>query len=113
VGFRADVLSAGVEVFSRRASAAADWAVDRALPWMVGLICVALDLDETFAAALERTADSVVVWIPSEPNVAPRMQLEQLTATIRRFYRPAARFGRIEVWRRTASASFASRAGWR
>jgi hypothetical protein len=71
------------------------------------------DLDETFAAALERTADSVVVWIPSEPNVAPRMQLEQLTATIRRFYRPAARFGRIEVWRRTASASFASRAGWR
>jgi hypothetical protein len=66
------------------------------------------DLDETFAAALERSADSVVVWIPGEPNVEPRMQLEQLTTTIRRFYRPAARFGRIEVWRRTASASVPS-----
>ncbi len=64
------------------------------------------DLDETFAASLERAADSVVVWIPGEPHVEPRMQLEQLTTAIRRFYRPGARFGRIEVWRRTSSASY-------
>jgi hypothetical protein len=61
---------------------------------------VDLDLDAAFADALERTPDSVVVWSSAEIHAQPRLKLEQVTAVIRRHYRPAARFGLIEVWRR-------------
>jgi len=60
-----------------------------------------IDLDAPFALALERTPDSVVVWSPAEINANPRLKLERVTAVIRRRYRPEARFGPIEVWRRS------------
>jgi len=53
-----------------------------------------------FAAALERTPDSVVVWSPAEVGTDPDFPLDVLTPAIRRLYRPEARFGAIEVWRR-------------
>ena len=60
-----------------------------------------LDLDIPFAESLERTPDSVVVWSPAEIDVQPRLKLERVTSVIRRYYRPEARFGPIEVWRRS------------
>jgi hypothetical protein len=57
-------------------------------------------LEDEFVRALERTPDSVVVWVPDEEPLVARLRLDRLTATIRRHYRPAARFGLIEVWRR-------------
>ena len=60
-----------------------------------------LDLDIPFAEALERTPDSVVVWSPAEIDTQPRLRLERVTSVIRRYYRPEARFGPIEVWRRS------------
>jgi hypothetical protein len=63
------------------------------------------DLDAEFAASLERSVDSVVVWDPSAPNPEPRLRLPRLTDTIRRLYRPEARFGSIEIWRRIPAAS--------
>jgi hypothetical protein len=67
-----------------------------------GLVWVWLEgreVEEQFAAALERTPDSVVVWVPDEagPVLIP---LERLSPLIRKHYRPDARFGAIEVWRR-------------
>jgi hypothetical protein len=66
------------------------------------------DLDAAFAADLERAPDSVVVWVPDEPGVDPRIRLDRLTTVIRRDYRPAARFGVFEVWRRKASSRLSS-----
>lgn len=55
------------------------------------------DDEGRFAAALEHADDSVVVWIPDEPGFNP---YARLAPVIRRLYRPEARFGAIEVWRR-------------
>lgn len=63
---------------------------------------VDFDFDVPFASALEQTPDSVVVWSPNEVDVEPRMKLEKLTVVVRRNYRPEARFGAIEVWRRAS-----------
>ncbi len=60
-----------------------------------------LDLDIPFAESLEQTPDSVVVWSPAEIDVQPRLKLERVTSVIRRYYLPEARFGPIEVWRRS------------
>ncbi len=60
--------------------------------------------DEPFAAELERATDSVVVWCPAESRTEPRLRLPRLTSVILRLYRPSARFGRIEVWRRKTEA---------
>jgi hypothetical protein len=69
--------------------------------WMV---LIDVDLDAEFAAALEGTPDSVVVWSPGEDPDPPRLKLDRVTAVIRRCYRPEARFGGIEVWRRSPEA---------
>jgi hypothetical protein len=61
---------------------------------------VDVDLDAPFADALEQTPDSVVVWAPDEAGAEPRLRLDRVLAVVRREYRPAARFGRIEVWSR-------------
>lgn len=59
------------------------------------------DLDEEFAADLERAGeDSIVVWSPEESTPNRRLELKRLTQVIRDEYGPEARFGRIEVWRR-------------
>ncbi len=62
-----------------------------------------IDLDGPFAEALENTPDSVVVWSPDEGDRQPRLRLERVSAVIRRCYRFDARFGAIEVWRRSAA----------
>jgi hypothetical protein len=60
-------------------------------------------IEARFAEALEETPDSVVVWTPGE--VGPvAMDLDRLAPAIRRLYRPEARFGPIEVWRRRREA---------
>jgi hypothetical protein len=67
--------------------------------WM---LMVDLDLDSEFARDLERATDSVVVWMPDESQIPPRLRLDQLNGVIRKHYRFDARFGRIEVWRRAS-----------
>ncbi|QEH37577.1 hypothetical protein OJF2_61680 [Aquisphaera giovannonii] len=55
-----------------------------------------------FVGFLERADDSVVVWSPDEPGWHDPLErpYEALTQSVRRLYRPAARFGTIEVWTR-------------
>src|SRR5207248_10038636 len=65
--------------------------------WM---LLVDLDLDAEFAAALEQSTDSVVVWSPAEHELPSPLKLPCLVATVRKHYRPEACFGRIGVWRR-------------
>ena len=61
---------------------------------------VAPEDEERFAKTLEATADSVVVWVPSEVQSDTDFPLPILTEVIERLYEPDARFGPIEVWRR-------------
>jgi hypothetical protein len=65
--------------------------------WM---LLVAVDLEPEFASALERANDCVVVWSPEEYRLPSRLRLRRLASVIRARYRPEARFGHIEVWRR-------------
>jgi hypothetical protein len=65
--------------------------------WMT---LVNVDVDPEFADALERAEDSVVVWLPHKIAGERRMRYEKVHAVIRKYYEPAARFGKIEVWRR-------------
>jgi hypothetical protein len=58
------------------------------------------DDEPKFAAALSSHRDAVVVWIPGEDGPDKLQTLPYLTPVIRRDYRPEARFGKIEVWRR-------------
>jgi hypothetical protein len=53
-----------------------------------------------YAEALLAHHDVVVVWIPDEKGPDKLQTLEHLTPVIRRHFRPEARFGSIEVWRR-------------
>ncbi len=53
-----------------------------------------------FAEALKGAADAVVVWVPGEVFSESHYRLGVLAETVRRHYRPEARFGTIEVWRR-------------
>ncbi len=63
---------------------------------------VNIDVDPEFADALERAEDSVAVWLPHETSGEPNMQFEKVHAVIRKYYEPAAQFGKIEVWTRKA-----------
>jgi hypothetical protein len=63
--------------------------------WLVNI-----DLEPEFAAALEQATDSVVVWSPEEHKLLSQLRLDRLASVIRERYRPEARFGHIEVWRR-------------
>ena len=56
--------------------------------------------DATFAASLENSHNSVVVWDPEGGGPDPNFSIQFLNAVVRREYQPAARFGVIEVWRR-------------
>jgi hypothetical protein len=57
-------------------------------------------MERRFADALAHSPDAVVVWIPDEPHLLPALRLPLVDEVIRRLYRPEARIGRIEVWRR-------------
>jgi hypothetical protein len=56
-------------------------------------------LEGRFVETLEQATDTVVVWIPDEPNVLSVFKLPSLERVIRRCYHLEARFGKIEVWR--------------
>jgi hypothetical protein len=73
------------------------------LPGESGLIWVwSVDAarEADFAQALEVADDAVVVWVPGEKSFDPRLQVESLERTVRQFYRPEARMGTMEIWRR-------------
>jgi hypothetical protein len=76
--------------------------VESGIAWMY---VVNQDLESQFVRELENSGcDSVVVWSPAEDQRYLRLPLARLTEVIRRHYRPEARFGKIEVWRRNCAA---------
>ncbi len=66
--------------------------------WM---LLVNIDLEPEFAESLEQATDSVVVWSPEEHKLLSQLRLDRLASVIREHYRPEARFGHIEIWRRS------------
>jgi hypothetical protein len=70
--------------------------------WMTG---VDMDLDSEFATSLAESPDSVVVWIPEQAPVDYRIRLPRLIEVVQLHYKPAARFGHLEVWKRITPAS--------
>src|SRR5262249_54335162 len=65
--------------------------------WM---LLVPIDLESEFVEGLEQAKDCVVVWSPERHHHPSQLSLDRLVALIRARFRPEARFGRIEVWRR-------------
>ena len=61
---------------------------------------VGRDLEPEFARSLEAPTSTVVVWVPAETGMLPRLNLPRLDEVVRRLYRLEARFGVMEVWRR-------------
>ncbi|MGE3820159.1 MAG: hypothetical protein AB7I30_12125 [Isosphaeraceae bacterium] len=59
------------------------------------------ELEEDYARALAASTDAVVVWAPAETELLPSLALPRLVEVIRRNYQPEARFGNVEVWRRS------------
>lgn len=58
-------------------------------------------LEGAFVAAVDAMpAGSVAVWSPDESTFAEELRLDALRAAIRRGFRPEARFGAFEVWRK-------------
>ena len=72
----------------------------RAESGILWMVLIAMDLEPEFLSELESAGDSVVVWSPGEPEFPGRLRFDRLRRFIRDHYRPEARFGRIEVWRR-------------
>ncbi|MDB5351126.1 MAG: hypothetical protein JWN86_2373 [Planctomycetota bacterium] len=64
------------------------------------LTVVREDEEETFADQLRKATDTVVVWAPTEKEMARAPKLPVLTRAIEDNYAFEARFGLIEVWRR-------------
>src|SRR5262249_3120877 len=67
-----------------------------------------------FGEALERTAGTLVVWIPNNPALIEALKFPRMEAAVRRRYRPCERFGHIQVWVRsdeTGGGSGGDRAG--
>jgi hypothetical protein len=58
-------------------------------------------LVDAFIEALERTAGTLVVWIPDDPAIIKDLRFPRIEAVVRRRYRPCERFGRIQVWARS------------
>jgi hypothetical protein len=53
--------------------------------------------EDKFIQSLERTPNSIVVWMPSDKRLLDR---PRLVSVVRALYEPSVRFGEIEVWRR-------------
>jgi hypothetical protein len=69
-------------------------------------------MEDQYAEALEKAADSLVVWYPNaKATIAPSLRYPRLVKLIRRFYRPEVRFGNMEVWRHVAMAESESHEG--
>jgi hypothetical protein len=73
---------------------------------LIYLCSVDSKLQDEYALALANTRESVVVWVPGEADVDPRLRLPGLVRTIRKYYRPGARFGNLEVWRHVESDNY-------
>ena len=61
---------------------------------------VGTGLEPDYCRALASAEYAVVVWTPGEKTDFPWMQLPRLVETIREHFRPEAKFGVMEVWRR-------------
>lgn len=72
---------------------------------------VPIDLEPEFAEALEQAKDCVVVWSPGRQVFPSQLKLDRLAAVTRAHFRPEAKFGAIEVWRRADDVSRAPAAG--
>jgi hypothetical protein len=64
------------------------------------MVLVDMDMDAEFARSLERCSD--IVAILDTRGDAPRLELERTGAVVHRDFRLEARFGRIEIWRKSA-----------
>jgi hypothetical protein len=64
------------------------------------LIIVDRGDEPTFADALQRATDAVVVWSPSEVRARAHPALTRVFSVIQTDYEPDRQFGEIEVWRR-------------
>ena len=53
-----------------------------------------------FAEALDAADDAVAIWSPGETGPDPSFRVDRIEGVIRRKFRPEAKFGAIEVWRR-------------
>lgn len=74
------------------------WPAESGVIW---LWSVNPEREVRFVEALSKApAGSVVVWSPGEPIFDARLRLDRLVAEVRRGFRPEARFGSIEVWRK-------------
>jgi hypothetical protein len=62
------------------------------------------DDEPAFAKSLAQATDAVVVWVPGERAMGPSLRLKRVERVIRHLYKPEARFGLIEVWRRMPGA---------
>jgi hypothetical protein len=62
------------------------------------------ELEPAFVRSLESSPNVVVVWAPHEHPLERRLDLDRLTGVVRRDFRPEARFGVFEVWRRAPGA---------
>jgi hypothetical protein len=61
---------------------------------------VAPDDEDRFIRSLRVYPEAVVVWVPGETCNCGPLRLERVERVIRSDYRPEARFGTMEVWRR-------------
>jgi hypothetical protein len=59
------------------------------------------EIEPEFAQDLAKApSGSVVVWDPDRPSFTPDLDLTKVGEVVRRQYRPEARFGAIEIWRK-------------
>jgi hypothetical protein len=65
---------------------------------------IAPELEVHYIIALEKPANLIVIWAPSEREFTNQFnfRMDRLAEVIERLYEPEARFGAIEVWKRKA-----------
>lgn len=69
--------------------------------------------EDEFVEGLESATDAVVVWAPEETEYVPSLTLSKITRAIRKHFEPEARFGAIEIWRRTGASRSSPESGLR
>jgi hypothetical protein len=68
---------------------------------VIWLWSVEPDLEPRYAEAIAATpSGTVAVWDPGRPSFDERLRLPNVARVVRRQFRPEARFGSIEVWRK-------------
>ena len=69
------------------------------------LSLVSPEQEDRFAEALDRHADTLVVWTPDDKLMVDELKFPKIEAVIRRRYHPLVQFGHIHVWGRSDCAS--------